>query len=196
MLRHELVGELPRLAETSATRPIATNLLMAISVGVFALMVANGVSATNPEMGQRLRWGADFGPLVFDGQYWRLITSSFVHGGFLHLAVNMFSLWVLGRIVEKLFGPWVTFGLYVLSAVGGGLLSISWNPMRVSVGASGAIFGLDGVLIPVLYYGQLGMPPESKRRALGWVVKVALFNLLFGLIGGIDKALCINKYFN
>jgi rhomboid protease GluP len=134
-----------------------------------------------------LLWGADFGPYTLGGQYWRLVTSSFLHIGFLHLALNMVSLWILGRMVEKLFGAFITCGLYLLTAVGAGLLTLSWEPMRVSAGASGAIFGLDGVLISVLYFGNLGLAPDLVRRALGWVVKIALVNLFYGLRGNVDN---------
>ena len=182
-----LVNELPWLAESSIKWPVATTLLIGISSAVFASMVAKGVSAVVPSSEQLLHWGANFGPYTLGGQYWRLITSAFVHVGFLHLAVNMVSLWILGRMVEKILGAPITCGLYLVTSVGAALLTLSWDPMRVSAGASGAIFGLDGVLVSVLYYGKLGLPPEFVRRALGWVVKIALINLFYGLAGNIDN---------
>ena len=187
MAKGRLVNELPRLAATAVTWPVATIILIAISVAVFAGMVATGISPVTPTSEQLLRWGANYGPSTLGGQYWQLISSSFLHIGVLHLAVNMLSLWVLGRMVEKFFGAFITAGLYLLTAVGAGLLTLSWDPVRVSAGASGAIFGLDGVLISVLYFGKLGLEPELVRRALGWVVKIALANLLFGLRGSIDN---------
>lgn len=185
--KRRLVDELPRLAKTALAWPAATVTLIGISVGVFVAMVATGISPISPTSDQLLRWGADYGPLTFSGQYWRLLTSAFLHIGFIHLALNMVSLWILGRMVEKLFGAFITFGLYVLTAIGAALLTLSWNPLRVSAGASGAIFGLDGVLIAVLYYGKPGLASDLVRRALGWVVKIALFNLLYGLSRNIDN---------
>ena len=182
-----LADELPRLATTSVTWCIATVVLIAISVVVFLVMLATGVSTAYPTSEQLLRWGADFGPYTLGGQYWRLITSAFLHAGLVHLAVNMVSLWILGRMVEKLFGALITVGLYLVTAIGGGLLSISWEPLRLSAGASGAIFGLDGVLIAVLYLGKLGLEPDLLRRALAWAVKIALINLLYGLSGNINN---------
>lgn len=185
--RQSLTDALPRLAQTTLAWPLATSVLIAISVGVFAAMVATGVSPIAPTSVQLVRWGADFGPYSLGGQYWRLVTSAFVHVGFLHLGVNMVSLWILGRMVEKLFGVIITIGLYLVTAVGAALLTLSWDPMRVSAGASGAIFGLDGVLISVLYFGRLGLAPELTRQVLGWVVKIAVINLIYGLGGHIDN---------
>jgi len=186
-VKRGLVSELPRLAEGSIAWPAATILLIAISTTVFVAMVAKGVSAVYPTSEHLLHWGANYGPYTLGGQYWRLVTASFLHVGLMHLALNMVSLWILGRMVEKIFGGFITCGLYLLTAIGAGLLTISWDPVRVSAGASGAIFGFDGVLIAVLYYGKLGLPPEFVRRALGWVVKIALINLLYGLRGNVDN---------
>lgn len=185
--RRRLIDEIPKLATTSLTWPLATVLLMAINIAVFAAVTASGISAFSPSSEGLLRWGANYGPVTLGGQYWRLITSEFLHGGFLHLAFNMVSLWILGRMVEKLFGPLITCGLYVATAAGASLLSLSWDPMRLSVGASGAIFGMAGVLISTLYYGKLGMEPEGRRWVLGWVVKIALLNLFYGLRGNVDN---------
>ncbi len=74
-----------------------------------------------------------------------------------------------------------------MTGVGASLLSLSWDPMRVSAGASGAIFGIAGALITVLYFGKLGLQPESVRKLLGYVVRFAFLNLLFGLQGHIDN---------
>ena len=185
--KQSIASALPRLAATSITWPLATVVLIGISVSVFAAMVKTGVSAIQPTSAELLRWGADYGPYTLASQYFRLVTSAFVHIGFLHLAVNMISLWILGRMVEKLFGAVITFAVYLLTAVGAALLTLSWDPMRVSAGASGAIFGLDGVLIAVLYYGKLELDSGLVRRALGWVVKIALLNLLYGLRGNTDN---------
>ena len=165
----------------------ATNCLIAVSVAVWVIMVASGISAIDPSGTDLLPWGADFGPQTLGGQYWRVITAAFLHFGILHLAMNMWCLWVLGRLTEKLVGRFATFAIYLITAVGASILSLSWDPMRVSAGASGAIFGLTGVLIPILYYGKLNLAQESKRRLLGYVVKFAGLNLLYGLKAHIDN---------
>jgi rhomboid protease GluP len=164
----------------------ATNGLVAINVAVYLAMVASGVDWLAPTSSDLLRWGAD-GPNTLAGQYWRMITSGFLHIGIVHLLLNMWCLWYLGRLLERLLGPLTTVIVYVVTGVGASLLSLSWNPMSVSAGASGAIFGIAGVLIPVLYYGKLNLPPENVRRVLGYVVRFSLLNLLYGLRGHINN---------
>jgi len=167
--------------------PIATITLLAINIAIFAAMVASGISLVTPETGQVLRWGADYGPYTLSGQYWRLITSMFLHFGIIHIFGNMWCLWSLGRLAEKMVGSLSLVGIYLMTGVGASLLSLSWNPMRVSAGASGAIFGIAGALITVLYFGKLGLQPEGVRKLLGYVVRFAFLNLLFGLQGHIDN---------
>jgi rhomboid protease GluP len=150
-------------------------------------MVASGVSWIEPQTDQVLRWGASHGPYIFAGQYWRLITAMFLHFGIIHLAGNMWCLWSLGQLTEKLLGSISVLGLYLLTGIGASLLSLSWAPMRVSAGASGAIFGLAGALISVVYFGRLGLQPEGRRRLLGYVVRFAFINLVFGLAARIDN---------
>jgi rhomboid protease GluP len=165
----------------------STYALLAVNIGIFVVMVATGVSWMKPETEQVLRWGADYGPYTFGGQYWRLLSSMFLHFGIVHLFGNMWCLWSLGRLAEKLLGSVAVLGLYFLTGIGAALLSLSWDPMRVSAGASGAIFGIAGALISVLHFGQLGLPAEGVRKLLQYVIRFALLNLLFGLQGHIDN---------
>ncbi len=172
----------------AASQPTpATYALFAINVTVFLAMVASGLSWISPHTDQVLRWGADYGPYTLNGQYWRLITSMFLHFGIIHIAGNMWCLWNLGRLAEKLLGPVTVFGVYLLTGIGASLLSLSWDPMRVSAGASGAIFGIAGVLITTLYFGKHNLQKDAVRRLLGYVVRFSLLNLLFGLQGHIDN---------
>jgi rhomboid protease GluP len=150
-------------------------------------MVVSGISWIDPNSDDLLRWGADYGPDTLGGQYWRIVTSGFVHIGIVHLALNMWCLWSLGRLLERLLGAFTTFAAYLVTAVGASLLSLTWNPMRVSAGASGAIFGVAGVLIPVLYYGKLNLQPEGVRKLLGRVVRFSLINLIYGLGAHVDN---------
>ena len=111
----------------------------------------------------------------------------FLHFGIIHIFGNMWCLWSLGQLTEKLIDSVSLLGLYLVTGIGAALLSLSWDPMRVSAGASGAIFGIAGALISVLYFGKLGLKPASVRKLLGYVVRFALLNLLFGLQGHIDN---------
>lgn len=182
----------------------ATNALIAINVAVYLAMVASGVSWIDPETSDLLRWGADYGPSTLGGQYWRMITSGFVHIGIIHLLLNMWCLWSLGRILERLLGPFETVGVYLVTAAGASLLSLSWNPMVAGAGASGAIFGIAGAIIPILYYGKLNLPAENTRRVLGYVVRFSLINLFYGLtrahignmahLGGLVTGLAVGLF--
>jgi rhomboid protease GluP len=129
---------------------------------------------------QALRWGADYGPLTLTTQPWRLLTAMFVHGGLLHIATNMWCLWNLGRMAENIFGR-VTFLLaYLFTGVAASLLSVLLHPNQVSVGASGAIFGVAGALITALYLGKLPIPRQHLQMTLNSLVIFAVVNLAIG----------------
>jgi rhomboid protease GluP len=175
---------------TRATpRFFVTPALLAANVLCFAAAVALGVSPLAPEGGALLSLGANFGPLTFDGEWWRLITSAFVHIGFLHLAFNMWCLWSLGGIAERMLGNGAFFLVYVASALGGSLASLLWHPHIISAGASGAIFGIAGALGAFLYLGQIHLPQRLTRDLLGSLLFFVGFNLLFGALWvGVDNA--------
>ena len=103
--------------------------LIAASVLVFAVMVLRGVSAFSPTPQQGIAFGADFGPLTLGGQWWRLVTSMFVHFGFVHLGLNMWCLWNLGRAAERLLGRFSYLLAYFASGIFG---SIARSPSMTS----------------------------------------------------------------
>jgi rhomboid protease GluP len=165
-------------------RPPVTTVILAMNILVFAAMVFTGASAVEPRNLQLLKWGADFGPLTLGGQPWRVLTSNYVHIGFAHLAVNMWSLWQLGRLAERIFGRWAYALVYTTTGIAASLASLLWNPMRVSAGASGALFGIVGALISALYLGELPFPKPAVQRILKNLVMVVVVNLLFGAAAG------------
>ncbi len=182
-----MFGALPRLYPSASGWLTATNLLLAANCGVFLAMCLTGVSPVAPTGAQLVKWGADFGPLTLSGQYWRLVTSAFVHIGLVHIAFNMYFLFRFGRALEKLFSAWIVISIYLVTATGASLLSLTWDSTRVSAGASGALFGFIGVLISVLSNKRLGLAEDDRRRMLGYTVRLAVFNLLYGLLRGIDN---------
>ena len=105
-----------------------------------------------------------------DGQWWRIFTGAFLHGGLLHIAVNMMSLWFLGRFIEFAVGPWRMLCIYVVSLVAAGLGVVYFSsPLVPTVGASGAIFGLFGALFAIgLKLGKPGM--DLVRANIGILV--------------------------
>jgi rhomboid protease GluP len=158
----------------------ATYTLVGINCAVYIGMVLSGVSATNPAVEQLVKWGANFGVYVLAGEWWRLLTAAFVHVGILHLATNMWCLWNLGLLGEPLLGPVGIIAVYVLTGVAGNLLSTAVHPQIVGAGASGAVFGLAGVLILLLKAKLLPVAPEEIRRLRRSVIYFALLNFVIG----------------
>lgn len=124
------------------TKPYVTWTLIGVTVAIFVLQYAIGVNQVAEEYGM---W--PFGIVIY-GEWWRLLTAAFLHGSWLHIAFNMYVLFVLGPILERVLGHMRFTVLYVVAALGGSVASYAFSdPRTVSVGASGAIFGLMGALI-------------------------------------------------
>lgn len=175
-------GPARRQAPRSWAAAPATYLLVAINVAVFLLMVLDGVSPRGPTSAQLLLWGAtqhDY--VLFGHQWWRLITSTFVHIGIIHLATNMWCLWNLGLLGEPLLGAFGMTAVYLLTGTAGNLLSLTIsNPRSVSAGASGAVFGLAGVLIVLLKSKYLPVPPAELKSLRRSVIYFAVLNFAIG----------------
>lgn len=169
-------------------RPWLTQWLVAANVLVYVAMAAASRSPMDFTIEFSKHWGADFGPLTFGGEPWRVWTSNYVHGGLLHILFNMWCLWNLGALAERILGRWTYFLSYTACGIGGSLLSLWWNPLRVSVGASGAIFGIAGALITAIYFGKLPFPKEALRGISRSLITFAGYNLLFGFLPGIDNS--------
>ncbi len=159
----------------------ATYLLVGINCAVFVLMVLRGCSLLAPTTEQLVNWGADYGGFVLDGQWWRLFTAMFVHAGAVHLGLNMWCLWNLGLLGEPLLGPLGMLATYLLTGVAGDLLSVAVHPQIVGVGASGAVFGIAGVLILLLKSPLLPVPQSELKRLRQSVIYFAALNLIIGL---------------
>lgn len=179
-----------------------TLILIIINVGLFALQVLSGVNITDPTTLDALRWGADYAPLTFLEEPYRLFSSMFFHFGIIHLMMNMWALYIFGNIAEQMFGRVYYLSLYILAGLMGSLLSgyldirhsyeflqsfdQSLLP-RISAGASGAVMGLGGALTLLSMF-----PPTVNQRFI--LDKKALFitlaiNLAFGYFAsGINNA--------
>jgi Flp pilus assembly protein TadD len=113
----------------------------------------------------------------------------FLHGGFFHIAMNMWCLWNLGALCESLYGRFTYAAIYLITGVAGGLASVGWNPSVLSVGASGAIFGLTGALIASFYLGEFSLAGISIKGTLSSLLFFAGFSLFLGkVVPGIDNA--------
>src|SRR5271167_1634289 len=146
---------------TLPRKPPITTALVAINVAVFLAMVLMGVSPTSPTTAQLVPWGANWGPLSLGPQPWRMLTSTYVHAGILHIGLNMWCLWNLGFLAERIFDPWTYVLTYTACGLAGSIASLWLHPMVVGVGASGAIFGFAGALIAALYLGHLPIAKEA-----------------------------------
>ncbi|MGH9502918.1 MAG: rhomboid family intramembrane serine protease [Terriglobales bacterium] len=163
-------------------------MIVGINVMVFLAMVLSGVSPILPTPQQLLTWGANFGPLSLGAQPWRMLASNYVHIGIIHIFFNMWCLWNLGRLAESILDRWTYLLVYTASGISGSLASLWWHPQGVGVGASGAIFGLAGGLIAVLYLGKLPIAKAALKPTLKSLISFAVYNLFFGLVPGIDNA--------
>ena len=169
-------------------KPIVTRVLIGANAAVYLLMVAAGVSWLEPSQWELIRFGADFGPLTLTGQWWRLFTNMFIHVGIIHIALNMWCLWYLGDLAERFMGRKAFTFLYLASGLFASLGSLAWDPIRVSAGASGAIFGAVGGMVSYLFLKKV---PIDIRFAKERLKSLAIFigiNLVWGLQSGIDNA--------
>lgn len=143
--------------------------LWEIRVGGSAMI--SGFGGDTSGMERVLYDGALIPAYVLQGQWWRILTGAFLHGGLIHIGVNMLSLWFLGRFIEFALGPWRMLVVYIVSLVvsGLGVVYFSANPETATIGASGAIFGLFGALFAIgLKLGKPGM--DLVRANVGILV--------------------------
>lgn len=186
-------ADAPRYSEWDPRSAPGTYFLIAINVAVFFWMVLQGVSPTLPQPAQLIHYGANKSILVLNGEWYRLVTATFVHIGALHIATNMWCLWNLGLLGEPLLGPFGLIAVYLLTGVAGNLLSMGWDvglahverlPLEavsaVGAGASGAVFGITGILIILLSNRKLPIPWAELKRLRSSVVRFAGINLLIG----------------
>jgi membrane associated rhomboid family serine protease/Flp pilus assembly protein TadD len=166
-----------------------TIILIALNTLVYLIMAFQGHRFITFDSELLLNWGANSGALTSGGQWWRLFTCTFEHGGLLHIALNMWCLYSLGWLAELLFGRSRFILLYLMCGIGGSLGSICWRGNSLSVGASGAIFGIAGALIPAM---MLHGNPQLRAALKGHLTSIGLFvfyNLAFGAaVRGIDNA--------
>jgi len=176
--------------QSQAMPMLVTQAIFGINVAVFVGMLLSGASPMSPTGAVLLNWGANYGPYTLTGQSWRLLTSCFVHIGIIHIAFNMWCLWSLGALAERLYGR-ITFAcVYLLCGISGSIGSVLWHTTpTVSAGASGAIFGLAGAVIASLKLGEF----SSAGMAQGTIQSLIAFvgyNVVFGAISGMTDNAC------
>lgn len=181
-----------------------TYTLVGINCLVYLLMDLTGVSPVMPSTTSLMNWGANNAwSVLMQGQWWRIVTAMFVHGGILHIALNMWCLWNLALLAEPLMGTFGVIAAYLLTGAAGNLLSTLANwiqygkaalvygtsaAMPPSVGASGAVFGLAGALIVLLKSNRLPVPPVELKKLRRSVIYFAVINLVIGLSINVGTA--------
>lgn len=160
--------------------PWTTMLLSVACVAVFVAMVLVGNGAQlwfdGPTL---LAWGANSSAHVPFGEWWRLLTHQFLHANGVHLLLNLWVLLQTGRLTERIYGHWTFLALYLLSGCVAGIASLAWHSPILSVGASGAIFGLIGAFL-VSLTSRRSVPSSFARAYLPSTIIFVIYNLLAG----------------
>ena len=160
-------------------KPIITYLLVFINVLLFVVPALFG------QTDNIFRELAVFGPYIRQGEYYRLITGTFIHANIAHLIFNMYALWIIGIQLESFLGKWKYLLIYLFSGLTASLMSITFHNTTVSVGASGAIFGLLGAMLYFGYHYRVYLGTVIKSQ----IVPLIVLNLALGfLVPGIDNA--------
>jgi membrane associated rhomboid family serine protease len=167
-----------------------TQIIFGMNAAVFLGMALAASSILDFPVQELIRWGANLGALTIGGEWWRLLTNIFVHGGILHIAFNMWCLWYLGKLAESLYGVWTYAIVYLICGIGASLTSAAWHPYTPSVGASGAIFGLAGALLAGFKLGEFSVPRAELSGALRSLGVFVVFSLISGAVfsGVVDNS--------
>jgi rhomboid protease GluP len=183
------LAQQPLAQQSLAPRPRSpytiTVALIAINVLVFLAMVASGISFTQPTTLDVLHWGGDFGPATVGAhQWWRLLTSCFLHFGIIHIGMNMYVLYLIGPFIETVFGRMRYLLIYFFAGLAGSIVSVWVHPMAVGAGASGAIFGLYGAVFGFLLIKRRTLNPAATKSIGKSAGIFILYNVVYGSMSG------------
>jgi membrane associated rhomboid family serine protease len=184
---------------TEGTGALLTRILIGVNVAVFLWQVAAGGTLQRP-YGDPYLDGALYGPAVADGEWWRIVTAMFLHGSVIHLALNMLFLWWIGSPVEQALGRARFALIYFVSGLAGSAGALILSPTAVTVGASGALYGLLGAALVferqrnyVLGGSALGI--IVLNLALSFTIPgISIGGHLGGLAGGALSGLALSRF--
>lgn len=163
-----------------------TAILLLLNIAVFVVMVFSGLNAVSPTPQELLEIGGNRRLEVLDGEYWRLFVSIFIHGGLMHLLMNLFGLAIGASLLEGILSRTQLIISFIVCGIISSFASVFWHENSVSVGASGAIFGLYGL---ILAFTLFKIYPNYMRGTTWMLLGVyAGVSMLFGFLGGIDNA--------
>jgi membrane associated rhomboid family serine protease len=181
------------------TGALATKTLIAVNVVIYVITAAQGAGFNSPGGSLYLRWVL-FGPLVASGDWWRLITSAFLHASLLHIAFNMYFLWFVGSAVEAALGRGRFLLIYFVSALAGSAGALVHTPNAPVVGASGAIFGILGAALVLERQRNYVLGGSAAALiVINLILSFTLNNIsigghIGGLIGGVLCTLILSKF--
>jgi len=177
-----------RLLELTPRAPV-TPALVAVNVLMFVVAGVMGAGFLMPHPDVLVRLGSNYTPLTVGGEWWRLLTSTFLHFGLAHLAFNMFALYANGVFAERLFGSARFIVIYLVAGLSGSLASLFWHPIVNAAGASGAIFGVLGALVAVFIRTPGGIPASVTKAQRTSALLFIFYNLMNGArVANIDNA--------
>jgi rhomboid protease GluP len=167
---------------------LVTPAIILVNVGIFAMLLFGDGALSDRE--RLLAWGASFGPRTSHGEWWRLVTATFVHGSALALLINTAAIAQLGLLLERLIGHAAFAAIYIAAGVFAHVMNLSTSPDTVSAGASGAAFGLYGLLFASIVRGTLRRSTVSiPLRALAILAPLASIFAIYSAVGaGFDLA--------
>lgn len=161
--------------------------IIAINIIVFALMAFDGAGIFEPNGLVHLKWGSNYSPLTLSGDWWRLLSATFIHFGIIHLAMNMYCLYTIGVYLEPMLGKVKYTAAYLCTGILASLVSLWWHTEPAnSAGASGAVFGMYGLFLALLTTDLI--PKKVRASLLQSIAIFVIFNLAYGMKGGIDNS--------
>jgi len=174
--------------ETLRRYPLTYGIIF-LNILLFLFSALQSGNIVDIDLDTLVNLGALYGALVVQqGEWWRLLSAMFLHGGMTHILMNMVSLYIIGRGMELYFPKAAYLAIYLLSGLVGGLLSLYMHPMSVVVGASGAVFGVFGALAGFFLAHRKRIGAYSREFMKDFVVILGL-NLLLGIsISSIDMS--------
>lgn len=175
-----------RLKALGGHRWVTPTLVILNLLAFVATLIGSKGPVPDPDL--LLNWGANYGPMTTTGEWWRIVSSMFLHGGWAHLLLNLWVLWHAGRLAERLYGSNTFLFLYFASGICGALFRTIWDPSVSSIGASGAVFGVLGALLAVMLHRGSHIP---RSVAFAHWPSTSLF-ALFNLVGGFFDPLVDN----
>lgn len=186
---HAPADEVPHDLRLKLPTPWVTLVLIALNVAAFAYSASQGAGWVVPDPEGLVAAGGNLPALTLNGEPWRLLTAMFLHGGLIHLAMNMICLWPGGRQAEYLFGRKNFLAIYLIAGLLGGIVSAARTTMIVSVGASGAVFGVFGAIFAYLLAHRDQLEPTVRSKQLKSMGSFMGLNLILGITAaGIDMA--------